>query len=81
MCVLYHATFMKKKFETTVHIGNVRQTAVIEDISSVSRIGTDDRAVVTFRFIKHPEYITIGSRLLFRGGLGSNGYGTIIAIL
>ena len=29
---------------------------------------TGDRAMVQFEFISHPEYITIGSKVLFREG-------------
>lgn len=30
---------------------------------------TGERAVVCFRFLKHPEYLRIGAKLLFREGL------------
>ena len=79
MCVLYHATTIGKKFQTTVYIGNVRQTAIVEDISSSSRIATDERALVTFRFIKHPEHIKVGSSMLFREG-AAKGFGTVTRV-
>ncbi|CAG7731606.1 unnamed protein product [Allacma fusca] len=73
--VLYHATSIAKKFQTTVYVGNVRQTAIVEDISTAS-VATDERALVTFRFIKHPEHIQVGSRMLFREG-DTKGFGTV----
>uniref|UniRef100_A0A672FDT2 Uncharacterized protein n=1 Tax=Salarias fasciatus TaxID=181472 RepID=A0A672FDT2_SALFA len=30
---------------------------------------TGERAVVRFRFIKHPEYLRVGAKLLFREGV------------
>uniref|UniRef100_A0A3B1J3N1 Translation elongation factor EFTu/EF1A C-terminal domain-containing protein n=2 Tax=Characoidei TaxID=1489739 RepID=A0A3B1J3N1_ASTMX len=30
---------------------------------------TGERAVVCFRFMKHPEYLRVGAKLLFREGV------------
>jgi len=47
-------------------------------IESVSRISTNDEVVVVlFRFIKCPEFIQVGSRILFRDGGRTNGIGQI----
>ncbi|XP_044766325.1 GTP-binding protein 2 [Coccinella septempunctata] len=64
--VIYHATAVHQGFETTVHIGNIRQTAVIVGIFSASCIHTNESASVLFKFKGHSEYVTIGQRLLFR---------------
>jgi len=80
ICVLYHRTTISKGFQTTVHIGNVKQTAVVSEILSVSHLSTNDRASVVFKFIKRPEYIKIGSRLLFREG-NTKGFGTVTQVL
>ena len=48
-----------------VHIGNVCQTATIVDMEATS-LHTNDCSVVTLVFLKQPEYVTVGSRLLFR---------------
>ncbi|PSN51832.1 GTP-binding protein 2 [Blattella germanica] len=66
--VLFHATAIYPGFQTTVHIGNIRQTAVIEGIMATGGIHTNDRASVVFRFVRHPEYVKVGMRLLFREG-------------
>ena len=67
--LLYHPTAIQKGFRTTVHVGNVRQTAVIQSIQPVEKISmNNDKAHVVFRFLRYPEYIKPGSRLLFREG-------------
>lgn len=67
--LLYHPTEIQRGFRTTVHVGNVRQTAVIEAIQPINCMSmSNDRATVAFRFIRSPEYIKIGTCLLFREG-------------
>lgn len=41
---------------------------------------TGERAVVRFRFIKHPEYLRLGAKLLFREGV-TKGIGHIARLL
>jgi hypothetical protein len=50
-----------------LHVGPVSQTCSIIDIDR-SYIRTGDRAVVAFRFVQRPEYLSVGDRLLFREG-------------
>lgn len=66
--VLFHATAIYEGFQTTVHIGSIRQTAVIEGIMGCGKIGTNEQASVLFRFMCHPEYVIPGQRILFREG-------------
>jgi len=67
--LLYHPTAIQEGFRTTVHIGNVRQTAVIHSIQPLQQISmNNDKANVVFKFIRYPEYIKPGARLLFREG-------------
>ncbi|KAI8818954.1 P-loop containing nucleoside triphosphate hydrolase protein [Fimicolochytrium jonesii] len=65
--VLYHSTTISKKYQAMLHCGPVRQTAKILTMDQ-QILRTGDRAFVRFRFIQHPEYLKIGSRLLFREG-------------
>lgn len=65
--VLFHNKFICRGFQTVIHVGNVRQTAIITKMSK-GGIQTNDKAIVTFKFINRPEYIRVGSRLLFREG-------------
>ena len=46
-----------------VHCGSLRQTAQIQSMSQEC-LRTGDKALVNFRFIKHPEYIKPGLRLV-----------------
>lgn len=41
---------------------------------------TGERAVVRFRFIKHPEYLRLGAKLLFREGV-TKGIGHVTRLL
>ena len=66
--LIYHPTEIQKGFRATVHVGNIRQTAVIESIQPISKMKNEDEANVEFRFIRYPEYVKPGSRLLFREG-------------
>ncbi|KAL0269757.1 UNVERIFIED_CONTAM: hypothetical protein PYX00_007387 [Menopon gallinae] len=77
--VLFHATAIHPGFQTTVHIGNIRQTAVMEGIMAVGGIHTNERASVLFRFMRHPEYVKVGMRLLFREGK-TKGIGTVTQV-
>lgn len=65
--VLHHPTTISSRYQAMVHCGSIRQTA---SILSMSRdcLRTGDKALVHFRFIKHPEYIKRGQRIVFREG-------------
>uniref|UniRef100_A0AAY5KHC2 Tr-type G domain-containing protein n=1 Tax=Esox lucius TaxID=8010 RepID=A0AAY5KHC2_ESOLU len=65
--LLFHAKTFHKGFQVTVHVGNVRQTATVEAVHG-KELRTGEKAVVCFRFIKHPEYLKVGAKLLFREG-------------
>ncbi|XP_023686830.1 GTP-binding protein 2-like isoform X2 [Paramormyrops kingsleyae] len=67
--LLFHAKTFRKGFQVTVHVGNVRQTAVVEALKGKEELRTGEKAVVRFRFIKHPEYLKVGAKLLFREGV------------
>lgn len=54
-------------FLSLVHCGSIRQTATIISMS-VEHLRTGDRATVRFRFIKSPEYLRLGMKLVFREG-------------
>lgn len=77
--VLFHATTIYPGFQTTVYIGNVRQTAILIAIMGKKCISTNDSASVMFRFMKQPEYINPGCRLLFREG-PSKGIGRVLQV-
>merc|ERR1712240_959108 len=65
--VLHHPTTISPKYQAMVHCGSIRQTASIIRMSSEC-LRTGDKAQVLFRFVKHPEYLKEGQRLVFREG-------------
>lgn len=67
--LLFHAKTFHKGFQVTMHVGNVRQTATVVAVHGKEELRTGEKAVVRFRFIKHPEYLKVGAKLLFREGV------------
>jgi len=65
--VLHHPTTISQRYQAMVHCGSIRQTASILTMNKEC-LRTGDKATVKFRFIKHPEYIKIGQRMVFREG-------------
>lgn len=61
-----------------LHVGAVSQTCSIIDIDR-DFIRTGDRALVAFRFIQRPEFLSIGDRVLFREGR-TKGLGIVKAL-
>ncbi|XP_075997857.1 GTP-binding protein 2 [Genypterus blacodes] len=67
--LLFIAKTFHKGFQVTVHVGNVRQTSIVEAVYGKDELRTGEKAVVRFKFIKHPEYLKVGAKLLFRQGV------------
>ncbi|XP_066155673.1 GTP-binding protein 1 [Euwallacea fornicatus] len=65
--VLHHPTTISSRYQAMVHCGSIRQTASIMTMSKEC-LRTGDKALIHFRFIKHPEYMTPGQRMVFREG-------------
>ncbi|KAJ2757482.1 hypothetical protein IWQ56_006256, partial [Coemansia nantahalensis] len=86
--VLYHTTTITSRYQAMVHCGPVRQTARVLSIARVgdpapaddTALRTGDRARVVFQFIRNPEYIPDGSRLIFREGR-TKGVGKVVRVL
>ncbi|KAM3623831.1 uncharacterized protein V6R79_016065 [Siganus canaliculatus] len=78
--LLFHAKTFRRGSQVTVHVGNVRQTATVECLHGKDELRTGERAVVRFRFIKHPEYLRLGAKLLFREGV-TKGIGHVARLL
>ncbi|KAJ2736525.1 hypothetical protein IW152_000700 [Coemansia sp. BCRC 34962] len=82
--VLYHSTTISSRYQAMIHCGSVRQTARILSIEqadgSAETLRTGDRARVVFQFIRHPEYLTEGTRLIFREGR-TKGVGKVLRVL
>ncbi|XP_067125333.1 GTP-binding protein 1 [Centruroides vittatus] len=65
--VLHHPTTISPRYQAMVHCGSIRQTASILKMSKEC-LRTGDKAIVHFRFIKNPEYLRAGMRMVFREG-------------
>ncbi|VDD87209.1 unnamed protein product [Enterobius vermicularis] len=76
--ILHHPTTISQDYQAMVHIGSIRQTAtIIKMTKDVLRTG--DRDVVTFKFMKCPEYLREGSRMVFREGR-TKAVGTVVKV-
>ncbi|KAK3269437.1 hypothetical protein CYMTET_22120 [Cymbomonas tetramitiformis] len=78
--ILVHPTTMRVGYTPVIHSVTVRQAARIENIEEQDVLRTGDRAKVTFQFLYRPEFLTVGSHLVFREGR-TKGIGTITNIL
>ncbi|CAI5681499.1 GTP-binding protein 2 [Oreochromis niloticus] len=78
--LLFHAKTFRRGSQVTIHVGNVRQTATVECLHGKDELRTGERAVVRFHFIKHPEYLRLGAKLLFREGV-TKGIGHVTCLL
>eukprot|EP00042_Codosiga_hollandica_P051588 m.636482 g.636482 ORF g.636482 m.636482 type:complete len:627 (+) comp58310_c0_seq9:184-2064(+) len=67
LVVLHHPTTITAKYQAMMHCGAVRQNAAIVAMDS-EHLRSGDRTSVVFRFIKQPEYLHLGSKIIFREG-------------
>lgn len=65
--ILHHPTTISVKYQAMIHVGSIRQTAVIKWMDK-PKIRTGDRAKVKFSFMKMPELIRPGQKFVFREG-------------
>lgn len=65
--------------QAMVHCGSIRQTATIVQMSTEC-LRTGDKALVHFRFIKNPEYVRPGMRMVFREGR-TKAVGNVLRVL
>lgn len=77
--VLHHPTTISPRYQAMVHCGSIRQTATIVEMS-MDCLRTGDKALVHFRFIKNPEYVRPGMRMVFREGR-TKAVGKVVRIL
>lgn len=87
IAILTHATTIQPRYQAVIHCEIIRQAARVVAMNK-ERLRSGDRARVRFRFIQHPEYITEGTRFVFREGrtkgigmvVGTEGANTTMAI-
>jgi len=79
LLVLHHPTTISANYQAMLHCGSIRQTASIITMS-VDHMRTGDKATVRFRFLKNPEYLHEGQRLVFREGR-TKAIGSVVKLL
>jgi len=77
--ILHHATTIRERYQAMIHCGIIRQCAAVKHLSG-ELLRTGDKAIVTFRFTYHGEYLRLGSPLLFREGR-TKGLGRVVELL
>jgi len=77
--VLHHPTTIKKGYQPVVHARTVRQVAAVQDMN-VELLRSGTRARVRFRFQHYPEYLTVGTPIIFREG-NTRGIGVIKRVI
>lgn len=77
--ILHHATTIRRGYQALLHCGIIRQAASVRQMSS-DLLRTGDKALVTFRFMYHGEYLLPGLTLLFREGR-TKGLGKVVECL
>ncbi|CAD6195887.1 unnamed protein product [Caenorhabditis auriculariae] len=77
--ILHHPTTIKPNYQAMLHIGSIRQTATLLSMSK-EVLRTGDRDKVMFKFIRQPEYIRPGTRMVFREGR-TKAVGTVLSVV
>lgn len=77
--ILHHATTIRQRYQAMIHCGIIRQCAQVKYMST-ELLRTGDKAIVTFRFCYHGEYLSVGETILFREGR-TKGLGKVVEIL
>lgn len=79
IAILTHSTTIQPKYQAVIHCEIVRQSArVVSMDRDILRSG--DRALVRFRFMQHPEYLSAGTRFVFREGR-TKGIGVVVGMV
>ena len=67
IAILTHATTIQPRYQAVIHCEIIRQAARVVAMDK-ARLRSGDRATVRFRFLQHPEYLSPGTRFVFREG-------------
>lgn len=78
--ILYHNSTIQPNYQAMLHVGSVRQTVKILSIEKSKVLRTGDRAKIKFEFMKQPEFVKLGQKLLFREGK-TKGLGVITQLV
>ena len=59
---------IKPGFQGTVYVNSIMQNADIVKIKERESLSAGEKARVQFRFLKNPEFLRVGAKVLFREG-------------
>lgn len=76
IAILTHSTTIQPRYQAVIHCEIVRQAARVIAMDK-ERLRSGDRACVRFRFLQRPEFLTAGTRLVFREGK-TKGIGMVV---
>jgi GTPase len=76
--ILHHATTIKPNYQAVIHCGVIRQAAKVVEMNK-DLLRTGDKGHIKFRFMYRPEYLKIGTTILFREGR-TKGLGVVSSI-
>lgn len=65
--ILNHATTIKPNYQAVIHCGVVRQTAKVVDMDH-DLLRTGDKGLIRFHYMYRPEFLKVGTIVLFREG-------------
>mmetsp|Transcript_22407 Transcript_22407/g.34665 ORF Transcript_22407/g.34665 Transcript_22407/m.34665 type:complete len:163 (-) Transcript_22407:236-724(-) len=65
--ILHHATTIKANYQAVIHCGVIRQCAQVIDMNK-DLMRTGDKGFIKFKFMYRPEFLKIGTTILFREG-------------
>ena len=78
MVILHHATTIKPNYQAVIHCGVIRQAAKVVEMNK-DLLRTGDKGHIKFRFMYRPEYLKIGTTILFREGR-TKGLGVVSSV-
>lgn len=76
--ILHHATTIKPNYQAVIHCGVIRQAAKVLEMNT-DLLRTGDKGHIKFRFMYRPEYLKVGTTILFREGR-TKGLGVVSAV-
>lgn len=76
IAILTHSTTIQPRYQAVIHCEIIRQAARVVAMDK-ERLRSGDRACVRFRFLQRPEYVTPGTRFVFREGR-TKGIGIVV---
>lgn len=65
--ILHHATTIKPNYQAVIHCGVIRQAAKVVDMDN-DLLRTGDKGLIRFRYMYRPEFLKVGTTVLFREG-------------